>query len=391
MSGPPMDAKDPSETPDRRLLVVAFLGVLSVGVAIGLELFRRLSPGPSSAELPPFERQHRRRSWIPFLPGAGGPQAGGAPEAVGAVPGGAAPSPQRRFQELMRFFSSRADDPVAAQFSKDFMAEPELAHAWERFSRSEDTRALVRDLRRSEAFTRILTRYSVKPEFRAMLEEVAEQPAVAAAVEAEEALDAALERPNQAAAGGPAGAPGGRDPEAPRPGPGPRTAGHRLGPLAAVPQAASAPAAARQGKVFRALERFSPEQLERLREGLKNETLGRSCLNAGVEASVCGMLVRECESAAECRQWLEARGGAPPRGAPAASGAERASFRDFQDPGRRGEPPPSPRPPPPGESRPEGTSPPPSRPRNEPTPTPADVPRPSPSPMPSPAPSPRPG
>lgn len=77
------------------------------------------------------------------------------------------------FARLMAFFAARRDGEAAADFARDFLAEPELAALWDDYAEAGDEERLVAGLRSSRKFGKLLEKYASKPGLKDLAERTA--------------------------------------------------------------------------------------------------------------------------------------------------------------------------------------------------------------------------
>ena len=164
---------------DKRLLPIAFLALLLLGGAIGMELYRSQA-GPPSERSPSI----LTRLWNPSptnrplsAPTVSSPLASSLPEGSRETVSG---------EDLLGFLMSKRDSPAARAFAEVFMRQPELARAWEKFAGDKDAREFVHAVRRSDAFRGLLAVFTQREEFKALLNEIAREPRVEALVREEQ-------------------------------------------------------------------------------------------------------------------------------------------------------------------------------------------------------------
>lgn len=140
--------------------LVAF-AMFAIGIAVGLEL------------LPWFSS---RSSWEKLVGGSPGPsEETGPPPKIADAAGGE----KLTYADLLKLFSSEADNPAIKRFVRSFLSDPEFRKIWEDFKRSDDIERLVKDLRRDANFLRLLRRYGGDPEFQRSVERLANKRSLA--------------------------------------------------------------------------------------------------------------------------------------------------------------------------------------------------------------------
>lgn len=153
---------DPPEPQNRKLVWVIGGALLVLGIAIGLELLPRRSgepQGPPPRRRLPFQDPRLQQERVDVL--------------------GETAGKTLTYEQLIALLKSKASDPLAQSFAREFLEDGALKDIWEAYDRTHDLEAFAKTLKSSGAFTRLLQKYETIPGFQELAEDIARQAPLA--------------------------------------------------------------------------------------------------------------------------------------------------------------------------------------------------------------------